>query len=108
MNQTEQMRQALLAWATDLEAGRQVWIPATKLRAIEKALSGQPKSREPLIKEDLASSLMAANSLIDCLIEGKQVTAGMISITRHRIEQSLRYYQDRLLGPAEPKHGGTS
>lgn len=104
MNQNDQMREALLAWATDLEAGRQVWIPATKLRAIEKALSGQPQSRELLIAEDLAASLMAANSLIGCLIEGKQITTGMVSITRHRIEQSLRYCQEQW--PAERKHGG--
>lgn len=37
----KKMREALLAWATDLEEGQQVWIPASSLRAIEQALAEQ-------------------------------------------------------------------
>jgi hypothetical protein len=41
-------KQALEAWATDLEQGRQVWIPATSLRRIARELG----DKNPLLLTD--------------------------------------------------------
>lgn len=115
MNQNDQMREALQMYmnagsgnSTDFDLQAKAWGMAHQAlnHTPDTGKMAGPAIGRDSIKEDLAASLMAANSLIGCLIEGKQITTGMVSITRHRIEQSLRYFQEQW--PAERKHGGTS
>ena len=50
---TDEQMEALEAWATDLEQGRQVWVPATTLRAAAEALA-QPEQEPTENLDDLA------------------------------------------------------
>ncbi|MAG80844.1 MULTISPECIES: hypothetical protein [unclassified Limnobacter] len=120
MNQNDQMREALRMYmsagsgnSTDFDLQARAWSMAHQAlnHTPDTGKMAGPAIGSDSIKEDLAASLMAANSLIGCLIEGKQITTGMVSITRHRIEQSLRNYQEftrKLSGPSEGENGGST
>jgi len=60
MSTNQKMRAALCAWASDLEAGHQVWIPAASLRDIAAALAqAEQRQGRALAMRVLQSDLYA-------------------------------------------------